>query len=331
MTLPTAFNSLSEEWQNASILCPLYSALHRELSIDLPGCPDVTAADDCPSKETVEQVRSWLCATDDRVPVHQLRHFLQTTTLSSEHTLQALLLHHLQKEEPSDSDRDKIDFLLVQYFSHCAPLPLEDTAIDIAYVAHALEPVLGTIDLDLPMELAPLDPLLQEVLQCSNLQSLLASHALDKGREIKRSMGKNYYLPVALVVCTRFGFIMRRMFFRLLHRDLNAILDGLRVLQERGVTTLDGRRAYLTDAESIDRLRQVCQSWKVMFFAEYSAGQPVSTLVELRTVVEEALRNNTGTEQEPKRERSFAAAAAGDSTAGVADPPANIDNDGSTL
>jgi spermidine/putrescine-binding protein len=33
----------------------------------------------------------------------------------------------------------------------------------------------------------------------------------------------------------------------------------------------------------------ICQSWKVMFHAEYSSGQPVSMLVDLRAVVEAAL------------------------------------------
>jgi spermidine/putrescine-binding protein len=36
----------------------------------------------------------------------------------------------------------------------------------------------------------------------------------------------------------------------------------------------------------------ICQSWKVMFHAEYSSGQPVSMLVDLRAVVEAALAKN---------------------------------------
>jgi hypothetical protein len=34
----------------------------------------------------------------------------------------------------------------------------------------------------------------------------------------------------------------------------------------------------------------ICQSWKVMFHAEYSSGQPLQMLVDLRTAVEDALR-----------------------------------------
>jgi hypothetical protein len=95
-----------------------------------------------------------------------------------------------------------------------------------------------------------------------------------------------------MVTFTRFSFLMRRIFFRLMHQDLNAILDGLRELEQRGVETLDCRRAQFSAEEPIARLRMICQSWKVMFHAEYSSGQPVSMLVDLRAVVETALAKN---------------------------------------
>ena len=99
-------------------------------------------------------------------------------------------------------------------------------------------------------------------------------------------------MPAAMVAFTRFSFLMRRIFFRLMHQDLNAILDGLRELEHRGVETLDCRRAQFSAEEPIARLRMICQSWKVMFHAEYSSGQPVSMLVDLRAVVEAALAKN---------------------------------------
>jgi hypothetical protein len=325
MTSPPVVNSLANEWQEARILYPLYSALQREFMSDLPDCAALASGDDCPPQEMVEEARQWLLAADERIKVHQLRQFLQTTTLSGEPALRALLVHHLHKPEPGDSDRDKVDFLLVQYFGHCAPSPLDDHALDLQCVAHILEPVLGPVDLNVPDWLAPLGALLQEASQCPDLNSLLYSHILEKGRQIKASAGKNYYLPVALVVFARFGFIMRRTFFRLVHHDLNAVLDGLRTLEHRGVTKIDGRRAQLGAAESLDRLRMICQSWKVMFFAEYCSGQPVNILVGLRDIVEEALASSANSA--PGRTQ-FAAAAAGGSPARFSQASADPQNDG---
>src|SRR4029077_13354411 len=85
-------------------------------------------------------------------------------------------------------------------------------------------------------------------------------------------------------------FLMRRVFFRLMHGDLNAISDGLRALEANGVATLACRRAQFSAEEPIARLRMICQSWKVMFHAEYSSGQPLRMLVDLRNVIDAALK-----------------------------------------
>ena len=44
--------------------------------------------------------------------------------------LKTLLEHHLHRPTRLEADRDKIDFLLVQYFSHCAPSRLEDADVE---------------------------------------------------------------------------------------------------------------------------------------------------------------------------------------------------------
>ena len=49
------------------------------------------------------------------------------------------------------------------------------------------------------------------------------------------------------------------------------------------------RRAQFSADEPIARLRMICQSWKVMFHAEYSSGQPLRMLVDLRAVINAAL------------------------------------------
>ena len=69
------------------------------------------------------------------------------------------------------------------------------------------------------------------------------------------------------------------------------IQDGLRELEHRGVATIDCRRAQFSANEPIVRLRMICQSWKVMFHAEYSSGQPLRMLVDLRAAVDDALQN----------------------------------------
>jgi hypothetical protein len=93
--------------------------------------------------------------------------------------------------------------------------------------------------------------------------------------------------------------------------DLNNILDGLTELEEKGVETIDCRRAQFSDKEPIIRLRMICQSWKVMFQAEYSSGQPLRMLVDLRASVDEALGLSSAAGGDEKAAPRAAAAAAG--------------------
>ncbi len=280
---------LAAIWSTARRLHPIYAELAREFVIDIPGCADLEAQADTPGRESVEQAQQWLNQMDEKIQVHQLRQFLQTSSLVDPEGLVALLQHHLAKTPRADSVRDKIDFLLVQYLSQGAPTDLDDNGADMAFVAQGLEPVLGQVELKSPVWLNALDRVLDSARRCRSLDELLHGGVLEQGRKAKVQAGDLFYLPIALVAFTRFGYLMRRVFFRLMLADLNNILDGLTELEEKGIETIDCRRAQFSDKEPIIRLRMICQSWKVMFQAEYSSGQPLRMLVDLRASVESAL------------------------------------------
>jgi hypothetical protein len=306
---PSATTSLGEQWPQLCALQPIYSALVKEFVIEVPARP-LIEDNQSPSQEAVEQANNWLQRVDSQIQVHQLRQFLQTTTLANEAVLRDLLAHHLHKAVKASSDRDKIDFLLVQYFSLCAPSGLEDADLDLDYVAQVLEPVLGPQEPKLPIWLNTLDTLMQSATKCKRLSDLLHSGVLEQGRKLKMQGADRYFDPSAMVAFARFSFMMRRVFFRLMHDDLNAILDGLRELEKRGVKTLDCRRAQFSADEPTTRLRMICQSWKVMFHAEYSSGQPLRMLVDLRAAVDDALQGGGA------RKAATRAAGASSKTAG---------------
>lgn len=286
---PPVPQSFEEQGSTLCALQPVYCALVREFVIEVPACPIDEGFALAPAP--IQQADAWFQQVDAVIQVHQLRQFLQTTPLASETVLRQLLVHHLQKAVKLASDRDKIDFLLVQYFSLCAPSGLEDADVDLDYVAQVLEPALGPIEPHLPAWLHPLETVMQSASRCRRLSELLHSGALEQGRTLKTENSARYFEPSAMVAFARFSFMIRRIFFRLMHDDLNAIQDGLRELERRGVSTIDCRRAKFSAEEPIGRLRMICQSWKVMFHAEYSSGQPLRMLVDLRAAVDDALQN----------------------------------------
>ena len=287
-------------------LHPIYQALVCEFVVEVPPCPFEAHSDPDTINET--QAEAWLRQVDSQIQVHQLRQFLQTSPLANEPVLRQLLTHQLGKPVKSSADRDKIDFLLVQYFSFCAPSRLEDSDVDLEFVSQVLEPVLGPPQSKLPDWLTPLETLLQSATRCRRLSDLLHSGTLEQGRKIKSQAGDRFYDPAAMAAFARFSFMIRRVFFRLMHGDLNAIQDGLRELERRGTHTLDCRRAQFSAEEPTARLRMICQSWKVMFHAEYSSGQPLRMLVDLRAAVDDALQNGA--------KKTSAAARAGASDSG---------------
>jgi hypothetical protein len=289
MTSSTPVRDLAAQWNSARRLYPIYFELAREFSIDVEAFAALETGAELPADEVVAKANQWLDHMDGLIKVHQLRQFLQTTSHVNPEGLAALLQHFLAKPRKDAVLRDKLDFLLVQYFSQSAPAGLGDAAVDLAFVAQALDPVLGSVELKAPVWLNALDRVLEASRRCHSLHQLLHSGILDQGRKVKDMAGDLFYLPVALAAFTRFGYLMRRAFFRLMLGDLNTILDGLNELEEKGVATIDCRRAQFSAQEPIIRLRMICQSWKVMFQAEYSSGQPLRMLVDLRASVDHAL------------------------------------------
>jgi hypothetical protein len=289
MTPTTPTPDLTTQWKSARRLYPIYFELAREFVIDVKPCNDLEARNDTPGKEAVEQANRWLDEMDQHIQVHQLRQFLQTSSLVDQEGVVSMVQHFLAKSTKTDPVRDKIDFLLVQYFSQLAPTGLADAEVDLAYVANALEPMLGQVELKQPVWLNALDRVLDSARRCKSLDELLHGGILEQGRKVKGQAGELFYIPVALAAFTRFGYLMRRAFFRLMLGDLNLILDGLTELEEKGINTIDCRRAQFSAEEPIMRLRMICQSWKVMFQAEYSSGSPLRMLVDLRASVEHAL------------------------------------------
>jgi len=320
MTPSTPQQDLATQWNTSRRLYPIYFELAREFVIDVKPCPDLEAGVDSPGKEIVEEANRWLEEMDQSIQVHQLRQFLQTSSLVDQDGLVALAQHFLAKPNKNDAVRDKIDFLLVQYFSQLAPTGLPDAEVDLGYVADAMGAVLGAVDVKPPVWLNALDRVLDSARHCQSLDDLLHGGTLEQGRKAKTQAGDLFYLPVALAAFTRFGYLMRRAFFRLMLGDLNVILDGLNELEDKGVHTIDCRRAQFSAEEPIMRLRMICQSWKVMFQAEYSSGQPLRMLVDLRASVDNAL--GRGKPVEPEKPKPVAEAKPVVAKTGVVAKPA---------
>ncbi len=286
------------QWKEARSVFPIYLALAKQLEIEIPFTPAKRNLPEKPDLETFSQVHQWLDAMDQRVLVHQLRHLLQMTTLNaSESGLRGLIQRHLRKAKKSNIDRDKIDFLLVQYFALCAPAKIYHKQIEAADVAQVMRPVLGDVDPAPLAWCAPLEQMIESLRGFRSLREILKTDFIVQGRKVKETAGGMFYDPAALVAFIRFNFLLRRTLIELMHADLIAIRAGLAQLQSAGARIIDCHHFGLSPTEPIDKICGTAGEWKQPFQKEYterSVSQAFDKLLGLRTDVEQALEKAFG-------------------------------------
>ena len=298
---PAQLNEIAAQWRVARQLYPVYAAVVRMHGIALEPSRDLEYPVDRSEMEAIERVRKWFDEADSKIEVWQLRQVLQTSELGSQTALHALITRILEKDEKTDSDRDKADFLLAQYFFHCAPETLHATEPSLDDVALVLEPVLGECMTEQPAWLAPLDDIIRELKQCQSLSDMLSKGTLARARKLKIDAGDKFFGGSALLVFTRFNFMVRGAFVRLIHNDLHAIRFALHGLEQRGQKSLDCGAAGLGKTETTEHVRQFCHEWKTLFRAAYSSGQSFQQIIKLRELLEAALAA-PAPQPEPKSE-----------------------------
>ena len=288
-TATPKLGELADFWRVARRLYTVYAELDRTFELGMPSCAELEETNDRSGPEAMERVLQWFEEIDNHVQVWQLRQLLQSTSLQNEENLRYLIARHLDKKHKSEADKDKIDFLLVQYFAHCSSNGLNETALK--EVARVLEPALGKAAQSFPEWAPGLDDKLKKLNESNSLEELQNSGALQEVRELKLAVGDEYFEPGFLVDFTRFNFLARRACFRAMHLDLHAIRSAVNRLEQLGISTVDCREAGLTESESLEQVRHVVHQWKTPFRAPYSGGSSFLQLILLRHALQHTLDN----------------------------------------
>ncbi len=239
---------------------------------------------------SLKEMREWLAAADEKTSAAQIRQVIQHSSLGPELTLRALIKRYMEREHKTEEDRNKLDFLVVQYLAATAPPSLVTGKVDPEDVAYVLEPVLGELSLTLPRVLEPLKALVERIKACRSLRELIQQGVVESGRRLKESAGETYFGPSVLAAFARYNFLVRRAFVKLLHDDLESIRKGLKTLEEAGAATVNCSAAGFGETESIGDLRRYCHTWRNIFVADYASGPSFRSIAEVRTAVEESVR-----------------------------------------
>jgi len=298
LSAPRSDGTRQSQWEEARSVFPIYLALAKHLQIEIPFPQNKRVLQEKPEDEFSRQVQAWLDSMDVRVQAHQLRQLLQTTTLNaSESGLRALILRHLRKTSKTVADRDKIDFLLVQYFALCAPAKIYHKQIELTDVAQVMKPVLGDVDCTPMGWCEPLEKMIVALRTFKSLRDILKTNFIEQGRKVKESAGGMFYDPAAMIAFVRFNFLLRRTLIELMHADLIYIRSGIHQLEAGGARTVNCQAFGLTSTEPINKVQQIADEWKQPFQREYnerSVNQAFEKLLALRSDVENTIEKVLG-------------------------------------
>jgi len=293
-----ADGSKQAQWEELRSVFPIYVALAKQLQLEIPIAQNKRILPEKLDPDLFSQIQKWLDVMDQQVMVHQLRHLLQMTTLNaSESGLRALIMRHLRKPSKTTIDRDKADFLLVQYFALTAPPKIYHKQIELGDVANVLRPVFGEVDSTPLPWCEPLENMILALRGFKSLRDMLQTNFIEQGRRVKETAGGMFYDPSAMLAFIRFNFLMRRTLIELMHADLIFIRGGLSSLQNAGAKTIDCNSVGLGKAEPIEKLQQMTDEWKQPFQKEYTertVNQAFEKLLGLRADVERAVEKVMG-------------------------------------
>ena len=290
---PKAEGNRQAQWDEMRSVFPIYLALAKQHQMDIPFAQNKRVLPEIADLEFFAQAQTWLDAMDRQVMVHQLRHLLQMTTLNaSESGLRALIMRHLRKPSKTNVDRDKIDFLLVQYFALCAPARIYHKQIELSDVAQVMKPVLGEVDTT-PLEWCePLEKVISSLRTFRSVRDILKTNFIEQGRKVKENAGAMFYDPSAMLAFVRFNFLLRRTLIELMHADLIFVRSGLNHLESGGAKSIACPAFGLSASEPVEKVRELADEWKQPFQKEYTertVSQAFDRLLALRSDVQNAL------------------------------------------
>jgi hypothetical protein len=289
--MPAATDSqkITDNWKRACSIYPVYKELSKRFKLGLRPCADMESEDEHDAHsgaDALVRAEKWFRAADQNIEVHHIRELLSETTLD-EDVLQAILARHLGKEPKNASDRDKIDFLLVQYLAQCLPAGMSAHELSLEQAAEVLKPLLGKASQ--PTPIAGLEACISDLRQCASLGDFMDHMILERGRALKVAGREKPFDATALVAFTRFSFLVRLGSIRLVHEDLHSLAEDLKSLEKAGVKSVDCSGADRTTHESLGAIRKLAEKWKHFFPGKYSRNYWFNEVISVQACVKQAL------------------------------------------
>src|SRR5947209_9544161 len=285
-------NEVAARWRMARRLYPIYSQIDRNFEMGTSPCRELESPIDRLEPEVLDRVNHWFLAFDEKIQPRHLRQILQTSHLANAESLRDLLNWQLASPAKNIMVRDKVDYLVVQYFAQCAPGALQLKAPNFEQVADVLSEILGDVAPKPPVFNVELQAIMDELNSCSSLGEVFDRKIIERERGLKEKSGGSFFLMPALVAFARCNYLLRHAFFRLLKEDLTQIRKGLEELEQNGKSGVDASSAGLATREPLESLRSICDAWKKQFLADYSPAN-FRQILEISKAIKSAVKDTS--------------------------------------
>src|SRR5512146_681273 len=221
--------------------------LRAKLGHDIP----LPASLDYPANRDI--VVRWVKLLDLAITAPMMRDALRETTAPN--ITSSLLRYYISKRAPTETDRDKADFIVTSLFRSPDPPDLWDArgvhfrgGKTYTHFEPHLVKMLGlTAVPDLPNEhqqlIREFGYVADEVEDYRHFDALIDSGVMQRVRDIKHSLGASFYHPTALAMIAAYNVFFGHRFDRLFHEATQQIKEfASKVVAEGGsiMTRVDG-------------------------------------------------------------------------------------------
>ena len=211
------------------------------------------------AKEPIpESLHRWLGLLDLAVNPHMLRSRLQEEETSAA-ALQALVRFLVSRPAHSQTDRDKVDWLLTHFFQKRE----EKSKRPVGWVRLDLERMLAGLEFpalsgDVESLLNEVAALLDEVRYFESFGQITDSRIIQRGRDIKSQFGESFFHPEVLAALVNYNLLFGKRFHALLQQTMQKVQAFAHQTGDHPPDTADLLRSeYRSTTEAFQRLGSI--------------------------------------------------------------------------
>ena len=189
-----------------------------------------------PEQTAPEAWMQWLAMLDLAITPHKLRSYVSNED-APEPTVVALIRFAVAKKSHTESDRDKVDWLLTHLFKkreEQRKLPTGWPKVEVQEILRGFAfPELSQYAQDVLMEVPVL---LDEIKYFSSFHQITDTRAVERGRDLKNQFGEEFFQPDVMAAVVNYNLLLGKKFYELIREISQKVHEFAQAQPARGAS-----------------------------------------------------------------------------------------------